>query len=82
MNLKARLKTLERQQRQVFKEPFRLVVSHAGETLDLSKATCTRTLWPNGHLMEIVDLHGGDYGLREDDLGNFIQSFPVERRAW
>ena len=31
--------------------------------------------------MEIVDLHGGDYGLREEDLENFIQSFPVQRRA-
>ena len=82
MNLKARLKTLERHQLPVFKEPFRLVVSHAGEPLDLSKATCTRTMWPNGYLMEIVNLNGGDYGLREDDLENFIQSFPVERRAW
>ena len=81
MNLKARLKTLERHQRQVFKEPFRLVVSHAGEPLDLTKATCTRTMWPNGHLMEIVNLNGGDYGLREEDLENFIQSFPVERRT-
>ena len=81
MNLKARVKTLERQQRQIFKEPFRLVVSHAGEPLDLSKATCTRTMWPNGHLMEIVNLHGTDEGLSKEDLENLIQSFPVERRA-
>jgi hypothetical protein len=67
-------------QRQVFREPFRLVVSHAGEPLDLAKATCTRTMWPNGHLMEIVNLNG-DYGLNTEDLENFIQSFPVERRA-
>ena len=81
MNLKARLKTLERHQRKVFNEPLRIVVSHAGRPFDLSKATCSRTMWPNGHLMEMVDLHGGDYGLREEDLENFIQSFPVERRA-
>jgi len=31
--------------------------------------------------MEIVNLNCGDYGLREEDLENFIQSFPVERRA-
>ena len=80
MNLKARLKTLERHQRQVFKEPLRIVVSEVGP-LDLAKATCTRTRWPNGHLMEIVNLNGGDYGLRDEDLDNFIQSFPVERRA-
>jgi hypothetical protein len=30
--------------------------------------------------MEIVNLNGGD-GLRDEDLENFIQSFPVERRA-
>ena len=81
MNLNARLKTLERHQGQVFREPFRLVVSDAGEPLDLTKATCTRTMWPNGHVMEIVNLNGGDYGLREEDLEIFIQSFLVERRA-
>jgi len=80
LNLKARLKTLERHQLPVFKEPFRLVVSHAGEPLDLAKATCTRTRWPNGHLMEIVNLNGGDYGLSEEQLESFIQTFPVERR--
>jgi hypothetical protein len=31
--------------------------------------------------MEIVNLNGGDYGLRQEDLESFIQSFPVERRA-
>jgi hypothetical protein len=72
---------LERQQRQVFKEPLRMVVSHAGETLDLSKATCTRTIWPNGQLFELVNLHGTDEGLNREDLGSFIQSFPIERRA-
>jgi hypothetical protein len=49
--------------------PFRLVVSHAGEPLNLAKATCTRTRWPNGRLMEIVNLNGGDYGLGEEQLG-------------
>jgi hypothetical protein len=76
--LKARLKKLERQQNQAAREPFRLVVSHAGKPLDLSKATCTRTLYPNGHVMEYINLHGGDYGLREEDLERFIQSFPIE----
>ncbi len=72
---------MERNQLPVFKEPFRLVVSHAGEPLDLAKATCTRTRWPNGHLMEIVNLNGTHEGLSKKDLENFIQSFPVERRA-
>jgi hypothetical protein len=30
--------------------------------------------------MEIVNLHGTDEGLSKEDLENFIQSFPVERR--
>jgi hypothetical protein len=78
MGLNARLKTLERHQRQVLKEPFRVVVSHVGEPLDLAKATCTRTIWPNGQLFELVNLNGGDYGLSDEDLERFIQSFPVE----
>jgi hypothetical protein len=78
LNLKARLKTLERHQRQVFKEPLRIVVSEVGP-LDLAKATCTRTRWPNGHVMEIVNLHGTDEGLSQEDLESFIQSFPIER---
>jgi len=81
MRLNSRLKTLERQQCQVFKEPLRMVVSHAGEPLDLSKATCTRTIWPNGQLFELVNLHGTDEGLSREDLESFIQSFPIERRA-
>jgi hypothetical protein len=80
LNLKARLKTLERHQLPAFKEPLRIVVSQVGP-LDLAKATCTRTMWPNGHLMEIVNLHGSDVGLSKDDLERFVQSFPVERYA-
>ena len=78
MNLKARLQRLERERSQVWREPFRVVVSHAGEPLDLAKATCRRTLWPNGQLLELVNLNGGDYGLRDEDLERFIQSFPIE----
>ena len=81
MGLNARLKTLERHQRRIFTQPLRIVVSQVGP-LDLSKATCTRTIWPNGHLMEIVNLHGTDVDLSKEDLEKFVQSFPVERRAW
>jgi hypothetical protein len=78
VNLKARLKKLERQQNQVAHERFRVVVSHAGEPLDLAKATCTRTIMPNGQLMEIVNLNGTDCGLSDEDLERFIQSCPIE----
>ncbi len=55
MGLNARLKAMERHQRRIFKEPLRIVVSRVGP-LNLAKATCTRTMWPNGHLMEIVNI--------------------------
>jgi hypothetical protein len=28
--------------------------------------------------MEMVNLHGGDYGLKEEDLERFIQSHPIK----
>ena len=79
--MKARLQKLERQHSQVERERLRMVVSFAGRPFDLTKATCTRTLWPNGHLMEMVNLHGSDYGLKDEDLEMFIQSFPIEVRS-
>jgi len=78
VNLKARLKKLERQRSLVAQEPFRVVVSHAGERLDLAKATCTRTIMPDGRLMELVQLNGSREGLSEEDLESFIQSHPIE----
>lgn len=83
LNIRARLKALERARSSSSLEPFRLVVSHAGEPLDLAKATCSRIVWPNGHLFELVSLNGNDDDLSEDDLESFIQSFPIEyRRHW
>ena len=55
------------------------MTSYTGQPLDLSKATCTRTLHADGHVFEWVNLHGGDYGLSDEDLERFIQSFPIER---
>jgi hypothetical protein len=78
VNLKARLQKLERQYSQVSCERFRVVVSHAGEPFDLAKATCTRTLMPDGRLMEIVNVNGSGHDLSGEDLEKFIQSFPIE----
>ena len=64
----------------VLKEPFRMVVSHAGEPLDLSKAPCTRTISPNGQLFEFVNLNGGDYGLSDEDLERSSRTFPLKSR--
>ena len=80
MSLKTRLKKLERDRSRVSREPFRVIVSHAGKPSDLSKATCKRTLWPDGRLMEVVNLHGSDDGLSEEDLEKFIESHPIEGR--
>jgi hypothetical protein len=82
VNTKARLKALERARSWNSLEPFRLVVSEVGEPLDLAKATCTRTICPSGRLFEVVSLNGTVEGLSNEDLERFIQSFPVERRAW
>ena len=80
MNLKARLKKLERQQMQISLKPFRLVVSRVGEPFDLATATCTRTLLADGQLMEIVNVNGSGHDLSDEELEKFIQSFPIESR--
>jgi len=77
MALKPRLQKLERQRSAVARKPLRIVVSLAGKPLDLTKATCTRTICPNGQLMELVKLNGSDYGLSDEALERFIQSFPI-----
>jgi hypothetical protein len=78
MNLKNRLKTLERQQREVSNNRIRVVVTRVGPRLDLAKATCSRTVWPDGQLFELVKLNSTREGLSEEDLESFIQSFPIE----
>jgi hypothetical protein len=78
VNLNARLQKLERQRSQVERGRFRIVVSHAGRPFDLATATCTRTLMPDGGLMEIVNVNGSGHDLSDEELERFIQSFPIE----
>ena len=78
MKLNARLQKLERQRSQVERGIFRIVVSHAGKPFDLATATCTRTLMPDGGLMEIVNVNGSGDDLSDEELEHFIQSFPIE----
>ena len=84
MNLNARVKRLERQYNAVEHAPHRLIISYVGgpldppEACDLSKATCSRRLFPDGQLMEFVHLHGGREGLSDEELERFIQSFPIQ----
>ena len=78
MNLKARLQKLERHHSDIERGRFRMIVSQAGKPFDLAKATCTRTLMPDGGLMEIVNVDGSGQDLSDEELERFIQSHPIE----
>ena len=78
MKLNARLQKLERQRSQIECGRFRIVVSHAGKPFDLGTATCTRTLMPDGGLMEVVNVNGSGHDLSDEELERFIQSHPIE----
>ena len=78
MSLKTRLQKLERQHSQVERGRLRVIVSRVGKRFDLATATCTRTLMPDGGLMEIVNVNGSGHELSDEELERFIQSFPIE----
>jgi len=78
VNLKARLQKLERHHTEAQRGRFRIIVSRAGKPFDLATATCTRTLMPDGSLMEIVNVNGSGHDLSDEELERFIQSHPVE----
>ena len=79
MNLKARLKSLERVRTQTCPQPFRVVVRAVCGKTNLEKSTCTRTLGVNGRITEVVHLDGGGDDMREEDLEKFISRFPITR---
>jgi len=58
--------------------PFRLVIGKSWQRLNLETSTCTRTLYPNGHLVEHVDLDGSFKGLSNEGLEQFIARFPIQ----
>jgi len=79
MRLHARLKALERPIKLAAnREPFRVVVSHAGESFDWAKVTVSRNRWIDGRLFELVDLHGTNEKLNAEELQAFIETFPIE----
>jgi len=55
---------------------FRVVVSRVSPGT-LANSTCTRTL-RQGTLMEIVTLKGSYEDQTEEELEQFIQSFPID----
>jgi hypothetical protein len=59
---------------------FRVVVSRVSCPGALAKSTCTRTLC-KGTLMESVKLNGSNDNLTDEELEEFIQSFPIDEPA-
>jgi hypothetical protein len=45
--------------------------------LNLATSRCTRTLCPNGTLLEVVHLDGIHGNLNDEELDRFVGSFPV-----
>ena len=59
------------------RDRFRLVVSGMDHPLNLETSRCTRTLCPNGTLMEVLHLDGIRGNLNDEELDRFVGSFPV-----
>jgi hypothetical protein len=61
------------------KSSLRIIVTRAGSgATNLATSTCTRRLNNNGGLIETVDLDGDDSGISEEELEQFIASFPID----
>jgi hypothetical protein len=58
---------------------MRIVASATGRTVNLDTSTCTRLLTESGALSEVVILDGSGGDLTEEELEQFVQSFPVKR---
>jgi hypothetical protein len=77
MNLKRRLRALERQI-QPPEEPLRVVLCHPGPPADLEQSECHRSILEDGRLMEVVQLNGSSEGISKEDLDRFAARFPIE----
>ena len=63
------------------RDRFRLVISRIGRGESLENASCSRTIWPNGTLFEMVRLNGNRAGLgalSDEELDRWVDSFPIE----
>ena len=77
MNLNGRINALERP-RQASEERCRVIIRGVAHTANLANSTCTRKRYADGQLTEIVDLDGSLDDLGENELEEFIASFPIE----
>ena len=60
---------------------WRVIIRRTCGPSNLRNSRCTRTLLPNGLLLDVVHLDGGRDGLSNDDLERFIAGFPINRTA-
>jgi hypothetical protein len=61
------------------KSSLRIVVTRGESgTANPATSTCTRRLNNTGGLIEIVDLDGANSGISEEELEQFIASFPID----
>jgi hypothetical protein len=79
-NLASRLEMLESTWNgaKVPSQIIRIVVSNYAGSLNLAKSKCQRTLSPNGLLMEIVNFDGNTDELKDQELEQFVEGFPVQ----
>jgi len=78
MNIKARLKNLEKR-KQASGERTLWINGVLGRPLNLANSTCRRTLNADGSLTVVVDLDGSDEDLTREELERFIERFPIQR---
>jgi hypothetical protein len=63
------------------KSSLRIIVTRAGSgAASLATSTCTRRLDNTGGLIETVDLDGDDSEISEEELEQFVASFPIDPR--
>lgn len=63
---------------------YRLIVCRHGSRTGLKNATCTRTLWPDGTVAELVEMYGSNEGperIPDEEMDKWVASFPIELPA-
>jgi hypothetical protein len=57
---------------------MRVIITDGFRPLDLAQSKCTRYIM-NGGLFEVVKFHGNPDVLSSQELGRFVDSFPMEK---
>jgi hypothetical protein len=78
MRFESRLKALERSRKELESKHMRVIIYLSVSKVNLANSTCSRTLRPDGVLMEMVKLDGSPNSMTEAELDAWVESFPVE----